>query len=93
MAGTHRYHSTRKKRSGGFGWAMLLFCIAFALLLRYGQSEPLIRLRQKGEAWLAESEVYEQAVSRVGKLFTGDGEHNIVSVFGQLFFGQEQPIQ
>ena len=90
MAATHRYRGSRKKRSGGVGWGLLLFCIAFALLLRYGQSEPLIRLRQKGAAWLAESAVYEQAVSHVGKLFTGDGEQNIVSVFGQLFFGQEQ---
>ena len=69
---------------------MLAFCLAFVLLLRYGQSQPLIELRQRASAWLAESQVYEQAVAQVGKLFSGDEESDVKAVFGQLFFGQEQ---
>lgn len=68
----------------------MFFCLAFALLLRYGQSRPLIELRQRASAWLTESQVYEQAVAQVGKLFGGEGEANVKAVFGQLFFGQEQ---
>lgn len=72
---------------------MLGFCLLCALLLRYGQSQPLIRLRQQVSAWLSASEIYEEAVSKVGKLFVGDGEEGITTVFGQLFFGQEQAGQ
>ncbi len=69
---------------------MVLFCILCAVLLRYGQSQPLIHLRQKVSAWVSESTAVEQAVSQAGKLFTGDGDTGIKAVFGQLFFGQEQ---
>lgn len=67
----------------------MVFCLTFAFLLRYGQSQPLIEMRQRVSVWLAESKVYEQAVAQVGQLFSGE-ETDIKAVFGQLFFGQEQ---
>lgn len=93
MAGKYRYQGSRRKKKGNGGWLLLGFCMAFALLLRYGQSQPLIELRQRASAWLVESQVYEQAVAQVGKLFSGDEETDVKTVFGQLFFGQEQKEQ
>lgn len=84
----YRGSGKRKKRRGG--WLPIFFCVLAALLLRYGQSEPLIRLRQKAANWMAESKVCEQAVMQVGKLFSGNGEDGVLDVFGQLFFGETE---
>lgn len=90
MAGGHHYYGGKKRKKGGGGWLFVLFCILFAALLRYGQSQPLIHLRQQVSTWMSESEPLQQAASQVGKLFAGEGDASIQSVFGQLFFGQEQ---
>ncbi len=66
------------------------FTILCALLLCYGQSQPLIRLRQQVSARLEGVAFYEEAVAQVGKFFSGTGQEGVTAVFGQLFFGEEQ---
>ena len=92
MAG-NRYRGSRPRKRGGCGWALVLFCILCALLLCYGQSQPLIRLRQQVSARLEGVAFYEEAVAQVGKFFSGVEQEGITSVFGQLFFGEEQAAE
>ena len=90
MAGGNRYRGRRPKERGGCGWVFVVFCIFCALLLCYGQSKPLIRLRQQVFAKLEDTAIYEDAVAQVGKFFSGDVEVRVTDVFGQLFFGEGQ---
>ncbi len=93
MAGGKRYRGSRPRKRGGCGWALMGFLLLCALLLCYGQSQPLIRLREQVSARLEGIAVYEDAVAQVGKFFSGVEQERITSVFGQLFFGGEQAAE
>ena len=90
MAGGNRYRGRRPKERSGCGWTIFAFFVLCALLLCYGQSEPLIRLREQVYAKLEDAAIYEDAVAQVGKFFSGDEETRVTDVFGQLFFGEGQ---
>ena len=90
MTTGNRYRGRRSGRKGGGGWFLTAFFILCALLLCYGQSQPLIRLRQQIALRLEGVDFYEDAVTQVGKLFSGVEQESITTVFGQLFFGEEQ---
>jgi hypothetical protein len=90
MTTGNRYRGSRPGKKGGGGWFLTGFLILCALLLCYGQSQPIIRLREQIALRLEGVDFYEDAVAQVGKLFSGVEQESITSVFGQLFFGEEQ---
>ena len=90
MAGGNHYRGKRPKERSGCGWTLFAFGVLCALLLCYGQSKPLIRLREQVCDRLENTSIYEDAVAQVGKLFSGEVGTPVTDVFGQLFFGEEQ---
>lgn len=91
MEGRNYYRGTGGRgRQGKAGkWALLLLCLTVALLMKYGQSEPLKALRDKAGEVLYSDTTYQDAAAAVGKFFSGDArDESVVSVFSKLILGE-----
>lgn len=66
---------------------MLILVLGFALLIAYGNSEPIVELREQIlSVW--EQLNYEEALETLGRSFSMDEDKkNAVAVFGQEILG------
>ena len=74
-------------RSSGKGGWILILVLGFALLIAYGNSEPIVELREQIlSVW--EQLNYEEALETLGRSFSMDEDKkNAVAVFGQEILG------
>ena len=74
-------------RSTGGGKGLLVLILAAGLLIAYGNSEPIVELRQQiVDVWQRLD--YDEALETLGRSFSGEaGQDNAVAVFGQQILG------